>query len=317
MTAERPPPPRARSSGFAGDNWGTPSDKISESSAIFKLRVKPAQDSLRRIDRVAARSRPDRDDRRQCSTETLNRMLLGKVSLQNQKPRHPRRIHVAQIIPPIRFDRTAASQHRHPVQVAQRAVENLFVGFENVVFRLDHPASHVRPLQIFRQLGELPSLIVRQRLVGQSLEQHRPRHDRAEKLIRRFIEPIRRILAPKRPIQHIEIFPHLGGNVLAYPPRVLPRAGHAVQDAVRILGIEREILSNPLREIRPIRQLRRSKDRQQALPLPRLQRRRKIADVNQQIRIHQHQPRHVLRSLDIPRHPIHRIRIARASAGPA
>ena len=231
---------------------GNPSDRISESSAYSSCAS--SRPRIRSVGSIALPRDPDSDraDRRQ-RVGYAEADASREISFQNQKPRHPRRVHVPQIIPPIRLDRAAASQHRHPVKIPQRAVENLFVGFENVIFRLDHPARDIRPLQIFRQLRELPSLIVRQRLIGQSLEQHRPGHHRTEKLIRRFIEPIRRIFAPKRPIKRVQILPHLRRNILANSPRVLTRPGQAVQNAVRILQIKRQILANTLRQIRPFR----------------------------------------------------------------
>jgi hypothetical protein len=89
---------------------------------------------------------------------------------QNQKRRHAQRVHVAEVIPPIGLDRAAASQHRHPVDVAQRAFQHLLGRFENFELGFDHPAGDVDALQIFAELGELPALIVRQGLVGQALE---------------------------------------------------------------------------------------------------------------------------------------------------
>jgi hypothetical protein len=79
-------------------------------------------------------------------------------------------------------------QHRHPVNVAQRAFQRRLGAAQDGELRLDDARRHVDALEVLGELRELPALVVRKRLVRQSLEQHRAGHHLPVKLFGRFVE---------------------------------------------------------------------------------------------------------------------------------
>ena len=151
------------------------------------------------------------------------------------------------------------------------------------------PAGDVDALQIFGQLREQPALIVGERLIGQSLEEHRAGHDRAVQIIGRFIETGLRVVAAEGPVERVEIFPHLGGDVFADAAGVFAGAGEAGEDAVGVVGARRSECWATRWPIAPSASgnCREPQDRQEALPLLGLQGGSEIADVDQDVGVDQ------------------------------
>ncbi len=127
-----------------------------------------------------------------------------------------------------------------------------------------------------------------QRLVGQALKEHGAGHDLPVKIVRRIVETRLGVVAAQRPVERVQVLPHLRGDDLANAAGVFPGPAHTADQAVGVFMIEGQILNNPCADRSAgVGGRLAPHDVQYAIPLLFLELGGKVADIDQQVGVHQ------------------------------
>ena len=192
------------------------------------------------------------------------------------------------------------------------------VGNEQVVLHIQGPGRLLGPFQELTGLQKVPAVLPGHRAVGHALEE-------VAKFGHRAVEEVG-VLDPDRSdrggapapaalepeVEAVKRLPHLAGDLMAHGPGLLAGPGHAGDDRVRIVGVERQIGWD-----RHFRRLAVGgqepflipDDRDKRFPMPRLPDLglRRPAHAKGVVEIDVGDPGRILGPLDVPPDPVERL----------
>src|SRR5215472_421891 len=267
--------------------------------------------------RLRARSAASLLDRPQRSLHVLYREPQGvrKLRIQQKELEDPLRRQIRRVHLAIRLKRRGAAQQPHPLQVLISHRPTIALRPEIAVIRIQQRRGRHRTLEISPHLDEVPAFAMRHRRVRHALKLMHCLQHLLQKGRRRFARGLRRRLHHRlylRPrhvqVQRVQPVPLLCRNLLAHIPCTLSRRNNARQHRRLMSLIEGQCACQLIRISIPLHALRPPQRTQHAHP-PVVRARRAL--IQHQVQVHVHQPRRMLCALQVPRHPVQRIRYTR------
>ena len=228
-----------------------------------------------------------------------------EVGVQHQVLRDAPGPHVRGVVPAIGLERAARLQQAHPLDVLADAQVPLVGPVALAELHLEEGSRGAGALDVTAELHEVPALAVRHGGVGDALEQVHAADGGGQEFVgaRRPLALAEAVL-PHVQEEPVDLLPHLGADLFAHLPGVLPRRADRRQDGLAIRQVHDRALEVAGGGRRRPRWRRRER-RQQEPPVPRGVRRRAV---ERDVQVHVDHARRVLGPLEIPAHPVQAVR---------
>src|SRR6266436_3677161 len=138
----------------------------------------------------------------------------------------------------------ARLQNSHPLDGIDISADLLSCRQKDVIFEIQDSRSAVGAFQIFPELDEFPTLVVRHGGVGNTLKELGSLENPFEKFVGAALKHSPRLSGTKKQKHPIDLFPHLDRHLFPHSPRIFPRQSQAGIHRIGISSVESDEFDN-------------------------------------------------------------------------